>query len=177
MNELKIECFEYFITHLFKRNVLGISDFNKVKLMKLLFFFCLIEKSFLEVFDEFYAMPTGHVEADVKNAINKDKLTHYNIFDFSVSIKSDLPSISKFENSDNHYNQLIKNSIHKIPDEFLYADSNYLKEQCSHYSTWIRNYNYAIASGRYMYKISVEELKEEKFQYSHFFTEYYYERK
>lgn len=82
--KLKIQSFEYlfvqyvkwFIEEYFKsKNELPTiteieNNFSKLKLMKLLFFTCSVEANennngLLYIFDEWFAMPYGHVEKDV----------------------------------------------------------------------------------------------------------------
>lgn len=73
----KIDCFEYSIDKLIKwyQEVNGDSDgwksnFTKLKLIKLNFFLSAVnanegDEGLLDIFDNFYAMPYGHVESDI----------------------------------------------------------------------------------------------------------------
>jgi hypothetical protein len=64
------------------------NDFNKLKVIKLHFFASAINSknnSLLSVFDNFYAMPYGHVESDIYN--NWNNFTFYTIDTKKLTIK------------------------------------------------------------------------------------------
>jgi hypothetical protein len=94
--KLKIECFEYLFVqyvrwfieeHIKTKNELPTiseieNNFSKLKLMKLLFFTCAVEANkndngLLHIFDEWYAMPFGHVENDVYNNFDMVKILKF----------------------------------------------------------------------------------------------------
>lgn len=64
----------------------GINDLSKLKLIKLHFFACSTSDSALGIFNNFHALPYGHVESDVYQII--DQLNNFTITKSSLVIKS-----------------------------------------------------------------------------------------
>lgn len=91
MKTPKIELFEYCVFKLIEWSVQhkngfswgnfanGNNDFSKLKLIKLHFFLCTANISLLEIFDNFYAMPYGHVESNVYDALNNGQIERFQI--------------------------------------------------------------------------------------------------
>jgi len=102
----KTLAFEYFVYKLYEwyENAVGDvndNDFSTLKVLKLLFFCSAIdteeksEETLLDnPFDNFYAMPYGHVESDIYNSIRKDELKYFCI-DNKKTIQKETPDFSK----------------------------------------------------------------------------------
>jgi uncharacterized phage-associated protein len=100
-NEFKIRAFEYVVQGLanwFKecshisdnRSFNNNNDLNKLKILKLHFFVTAAksdDNQLLNVFNNFSAMPYGHVESDIYNAL--DSLERYDISNYRLTIKDD----------------------------------------------------------------------------------------
>ncbi len=81
MSEVKVKMFEYISHKLIEwytdeNSGSDTNDLSKLKVIKLHFFICAISskpgnKGLLEYFNNFYAMPFGHVESDIYNEINE----------------------------------------------------------------------------------------------------------
>lgn len=83
-SESKVEYFEYFVYRLVKDCGLEnfkSNDFRYLKINSLLFYSCAVNSDLLSVFDNWYALPYGHVEKDIyeyyKN--NKGKFSWFTI--------------------------------------------------------------------------------------------------
>lgn len=97
-NDLKIQGFEYLLFKLneWHKTVTGedSNDIGVLKSLKLLFFVSAVnssvenDKSLIDnLFDNFVAMPYGHVESDVYNDLKNDSHSNINITRYSSSIK------------------------------------------------------------------------------------------
>src|SRR6185295_7815705 len=99
----KLEYFEYTISKMIQwycqENAMStdtfsvVNDFSKLKVLKLHFFVCAINSSsnhMLEIFDSFYAMPYGHVESELYNAMNADELQRFSFTESSMQLKTDI---------------------------------------------------------------------------------------
>jgi hypothetical protein len=93
--DLKIKYFEYFIKGLieqskdfdeFKKN-----NYSQLKVMNLLFFSCSANTDLLRTFDNWWALPQGHVEQDIHNYMrdNKGKFSFFRITRFRIELGFD----------------------------------------------------------------------------------------
>src|SRR5690606_17938390 len=73
------------------------NDLSKLKVIKLHFFACSTDKESLRIFDQFYAMPFGHVESDVYNFLGE--LNDFYIDNRKLTINDPLKPISEGEES------------------------------------------------------------------------------
>jgi len=75
--DLKIKYFEYFVSHLIKQTKdyeeFKNNDFSILKVQKLLFLSCAVNVKLLDIFDNWYAMPYGHIEKDIYDYTRKNK--------------------------------------------------------------------------------------------------------
>lgn len=123
-NQQKIKAFEYLIQQLivwFKESKPGVdysTDFTKLKLTKLLFFTTAVNTSernqgLLEVFDNYWALPFGHVESDVYN--NLDITAYFDITKNGLTTKGELPA--NYFNEINEYIPLLEESLNCLKKE------------------------------------------------------------
>lgn len=129
---MKTLAFEYFVDKLYNwyGEVMGNvenNDFSTLKVLKLLFFCAAIEaeeqseNSLLdEPFDNFYALPYGHVESDIYNSIRKNELKYFFI-DNNKTILNKTPDFSDLSSTvktkiDSSFNQIIdiNNNLFKM---------------------------------------------------------------
>ncbi|TCK82913.1 hypothetical protein [Albibacterium bauzanense] len=83
---------EYYKTSVSYFNEHSFNDLSKLKVLKLHFFACSTEEEALNIFNEFHAMPYGHVESDVYSYLNtlkyfnvtNSKLEFVNINDWNI---------------------------------------------------------------------------------------------
>lgn len=96
--DVKKDCFEYsidkFIQWYKEENLDNVdgwnADFTKLKLIKLNFFLSAVNAGkesdgLLDVFDNYFAMPYGHVESDLYDHISA--LNKYNVTNTGISVK------------------------------------------------------------------------------------------
>lgn len=119
----KKQAFEYFVYQLQKWYIgkygsFENNDFSILKVLKLLFFCSAIEAekdkddTLLDIaFDNFYAMPYGHVESDVYNAIRGGELSFFKIDRDKTTLK-----LSNIE--DNNFTNLPSDIKIKIDSSF-----------------------------------------------------------
>jgi len=112
----KTQAFEYFVYQLQKWYIgkygsFENNDFSILKVLKLLFFCSAIEAekdkddTLLDIaFDNFYAMPYGHVESDVYNAIRGGELSFF-------KIDRDKTTLNSSNIDDNNFTNLSNNII------------------------------------------------------------------
>ena len=127
----KITSFEYILKSLLEWNILlkntEDNDFSILKSLKLLFFISAAKSSAKihsvlldDVFNHFVAMPFGHVESDVYNAIKEsDGQLNYFVIDNNCTKKRQDADISKLDLEIDH-------QAKKEIDEAI----GYLKEKC-----------------------------------------------
>ena len=173
MSELKNNHFEYLVDKLsrwYSKNqhipqadvYQGNNDLSKLKLLKLHFFVCAINSksnSLLEVFDNFVAMPYGHVELDLYNAINNNELKAFRI-------SSD--SLTKIGNIDFNINATVKIEIDKAVNdlqsenqELITADALDLVDLSHNWFSWQSMFGLARKENRYIQEIPQEIIKYE----------------
>lgn len=105
--DLKVKYFEYFVKKLVQESK-DLEDFKSrnysiVKTMKLLFFTVQAsieqdkENSLLNIFDNWYAAPYGHVEGDIDKYIkeNDGKFSFFRITRFGIDLGYDFSHKSK----------------------------------------------------------------------------------
>jgi uncharacterized phage-associated protein len=169
----KIQYFEYFLDKVY--NYLGKGDDNDlsiVKTQKLLFF---LASSFegenkdyplFKVFDNFYALPYGHVESDIYKAIKGEGdflLESFKIDRFGAK-RNDNSSINVIndlivDRLDSGFNELIEyNIIHK--------SSSYLVDLSHCHDSWIKNYRLALSLNKLSQFIPNNDLSTEKKYFS-----------
>lgn len=169
----KTLAFEYFVYKLYTcyENAVGNvddNDFSTLKVLKLLFFCSAIEaeeesKTTLldNPFDNFFAMPYGHVESDIYNSIRKDELKYFCI-DNKKTIKKENPD---FNDLSLDIKEKIDSSFKKIleENEELFKMSPLELVELSHlWYSWKYYYSKAKQAGSFSAKIPNHIIKSEE---------------
>ena len=162
-HQLKVNCFEFLMDELVKWvNESGGNpkrDLNLLKVVKLNFFVAAASSSendegLLSVFDEFYALPYGHVESDVYNIIKenpKASLNKYTIVPNGISWSND-----DIITIDDKYSNSIKSSIDKIKvidSDFVLRPAGYLVDLSHMWRSWKLMYSTAKSLNKHAIKI------------------------
>lgn len=182
----KIVAFEYvmwrLITQYCKKNPdisqeKALKSFDRIKAMKLLFFISAVEAEngndgLLGTFDKFYAMPYGHVEGDIYDAIVGDKLKYYSIKkkDEGFVIKKEFENIDinkEFEKIDinEDFKNKVETAIQQLElknEDILYKCQSFQLVDLSHeWYSWKLLYNPAKFENRKSFPIPPSKIKSE----------------
>ena len=139
------------------------NDLSMLKSLKLFFLLSTVnldkEDNLLNnVFDNYYAMPFGPVEQDVYNFF---KITPEIIDKESLKISNN-DEIGKYKN----IVDICIEKLKQINDKIITYSASQLVDLTHKYSSWITNYNKALANNSAKRKIPKEEIiKEEKFYF------------
>lgn len=150
------------------------NDLTKLKVLKLHFFITAVnahENRLIEVFDNFYAMPYGHVESDIYNQIGT--LKRFEISQWGLKIKENYIDIlsKSFEASpqDDDIKQDVDNSIYKlrsINNDLIKYSATDLVELSHNYFSWNCIYASALEQNKYSERIPSEMIiNENKYFY------------
>ena len=99
--DLKIKYFEHFVSRLVKQTAnldeFRKNDYSQVKVMKLLFFTCCTDTELLKVFDNWHALPYGHVEKDIHTYMkqNDGKFSFFRVTRFGIELGYEFDDKSK----------------------------------------------------------------------------------
>lgn len=162
MSKEKFEIFKMFVKFLDEKEFINIWNGDRLSSLvtnKLLFFFCLASKDYersnghpqsigmFQKFDNFWALPLGHVESDILDAINKNE------------ISKDLISCVNLTNEFNGYiNNVSLYLINKIPRIVKFSD--YEVVELSHrYRSWL--FTYRRNDNRRAFQINLSYLASE----------------
>lgn len=169
----KIIAFEYFVYQLnnwYKEAYGNVeeNDLSTLKVLKLLFFATAVgtnkdsENTLLDcVFDNFYAMPYGHVESDVYKSAKDKLMTNISLGHESSIVKNAQQIIDNIgedikEKIDNQINHL------KLINFELIKYSSFELVELSHkWYSWVKNYNKAKNNGFFSSYIPIEDIKSE----------------
>lgn len=169
----KIIAFEYFVYQLnnWYKEVYGNveeNDLSTLKVLKLLFFATAVgtnkdsENTLLDcVFDNFYAMPYGHVESDIYNSAKANLIKNIRL-EYESSVVLDAKQI--IENISEEIKQKIDNQIIQLKSinfELIKYSSFELVELSHKWYSWVKNYNRAKNDGKYSVNIPIEDIKSE----------------
>lgn len=170
----KGQAFEYFVYQLQKWYIgkygsFENNDFSILKVLKLLFFCSAIEAekdkddTLLDIaFDNFYAMPYGHVESDVYNAIRGGELSFFKIDRDKTTLKLSNIEDNNFTNLPSDIKTKIDSSFKKLLEknekvlEMLPLDLVLLSHL---WYSWRYYYNKAKEKGVYSEKIPNSVIK------------------
>lgn len=170
----KGQAFEYFVYQLQKWYIgkygsFENNDFSILKVLKLLFFCSAIEAekdkddTLLDIaFDNFYAIPYGHVESDVYNAIRGGELSFFKIDRDKTTLNSSNIDDNNFTNLPSNIKTKIDSSFKKLLEknekvlEMLPLDLVLLSHL---WYSWRYYYNKAKEKGVYSEKIPNSVIK------------------
>ncbi|MCT3949060.1 DUF4065 domain-containing protein [Elizabethkingia anophelis] len=165
--------FEYFVCqlHAWYKEACGDTkdnDLSILKVLKLLFFVSAVgtdknsQNSLIDdVFDNFCAMPYGHVESDIYTIAKEKKLSY-------ISIDTTKSKIISLDTILKEIGREVKIKIDKsikllkeINFDLIKFSSFELVELSHKWYSWVKNYNKAKSSGYYSFKIPKEDIKSE----------------
>lgn len=167
----KKNLFEYFLFKLIgwhcKNHGITLQEFNehstnnysKLKVIKLHFFTCSTTDEALDYYDNFYAMPYGHVESDVYTSLNE--LENFRIDNFKLTITNLNQEFSEVEDQKR---QLIEESVENLKNfniNIIDLSPFTLVELSHKWFSWQYTFNEARKEHFYSKKISSQLIKEE----------------
>lgn len=167
----KLIAFEYLVSKLidwFKElsNADYQDEFSKVKVLKLHFFVTAVSadqknKGLLSVFDNFYAMPYGHVESDIYS--NFDKLLKYDIRNSNIFLKSPTtPDLAELEEETKALIDDAIKELRKKNENLVLYDAFDLVELSHNWYSWQLTYSMARKEGKNSWQIPVSLIQNEK---------------
>lgn len=170
-HQLKADCFEFLMDELVEwvkeKGGNPKRDLNLLKIIKLNFFIAAassseISEGLLTVFDEFYALPYGHVESDVYNIIKGKSIARLNKYTI-VSNGINWSDVNIMSIEDN-YSNAIKSSIGKIRDidpDFVLRPAGYLVDLSHMWRSWKLMYSTAKSLNKHAIKIPTNLIQTE----------------
>lgn len=150
------------------------TEFTKLKLIKLLFFVAAIKTEngdLLDYFDNFWALPYGHVESDIYNSINDLK-----IFKITKEGIDDLEVPNNYFDDIEHIKLNLQNSLNEIKNanSNLIQYSAYQLVELSHkWYSWQSVFTLAKSINKQGLKIPVSMIRSEQKIYSLETADYY----
>lgn len=176
----KIEIFEYILFNFSlwyrdENSLTSDEDFNNnndlsiLKVIKLHYFlvsFNSKETNLLTFFDNFYAMPYGHVESDIYNNIHR--LVHFKVDNTKTTIRLGVnrQSFTLSESIASEIDLAIENLRGRHPN-LIKLDAKRLVDLSHKLLSWKTSYQSARASGRYSAKISSFLIRNDYTQLTH----------
>ncbi|HUW06936.1 MAG TPA: type II toxin-antitoxin system antitoxin SocA domain-containing protein [Williamwhitmania sp.] len=172
--EEKVYLFEYMIKSVVDKyktlnhveeNV-AFSVFSKLKLIKLNFFISAVntdekDNGLLDVFDNFYAMPYGHVESDVYNSIKEGELKFFNLTETSLNRKCIFETNSRFSKEESRIDDAIDSLLEKNSKFFDYTAFQ-LVELSHEWYSWRLVFDIAQKNGKFSSPIPPEIIQSEE---------------
>ncbi len=169
---LKIKAFEYVLFKLvewYKESVNSLeeNDISTLKALKLLFFVSSVntvkdsKDTLLDSpFNNFVAMPYGHVESEIYDSIKRGEITNIEI-DNSKTIIRDIDSVLEL---DSEIKQKIDTAIKKLKEanyKLIQLSSFELVELSHRWFSWKKNYQIALQKNIFSSPIAINEIKSE----------------
>ncbi|HIY76400.1 MAG TPA: DUF4065 domain-containing protein [Candidatus Sphingobacterium stercorigallinarum] len=173
----KIESFEYFLKGLVgwfcDFYTIDNADFNdhpqnnlsKLKVIKLHFFASSTSTDMLDLFDDFHAMPYGHVESEIYRSLSKLQFAEV------TNTKLVITDIKSFNEVSVGQSEVVDNSISTLKElnSQLISFSPFDLVELSHkWFSWRYNFEIAKKDGSFSRPISKELIKKEEKYYSLF---------
>jgi uncharacterized phage-associated protein len=165
----KIEYFEFFLEKLFQ-SCSNNNDFSIVKTQKLLYFLCNSIKDehdaypLFDIFNNFYALPYGHVEYDTYAATRDNNLKFFEVNRFGMIRKTTGLRISI---SSDDYTAKIDSAFDNLKKTSLpLKSSSYLVDLSHCHESWIVNYRLAQSENKLNHKIEKSALNSESKYFS-----------
>ncbi len=159
----KIDLFEYFLKELVEWfcDSYGIvredfnqhpsNDLSKLKVIKLHFFACSTDVQALQVFDDFRAMPYGHVESEVYASINK--LSYFEITNSKLIVQDDSAFTDFLPEGFNTIRSIIAN-LKDLNAKLIQASPFDLVELSHKWFSWKYTFNEAKKENSFSRKIN-----------------------
>lgn len=169
----KIVLFEYFLKKLVDWYCdyysIELNDFNdhsfnnlsKLKVIKLHFFVCSTSEEALNIFDDFHAMPYGHVESEVYNKLDSLKFCYVSN---SKLLITDIESFKKVMHPDQKIIDTAVQRLRGINPQLISLEPFELVELSHKWFSWRYNFQKARNEGVYSRSINNDLIiREEKF--------------
>ncbi|MGN7986465.1 MULTISPECIES: type II toxin-antitoxin system antitoxin SocA domain-containing protein [Pedobacter] len=142
------------------------NDLSKLKITKLLFFTCAASASsdqagLLSHFDNFYALPYGHVESDIQDKM--DMSVFFNISKTQLTYKT-AGRMYEAENLSLEIKEIIDHAIEKLKNinyNLIKLTAFELVDLSHMWQSWKSVFSLAQQNGRYSMKIPVEMIMAE----------------
>lgn len=173
MKDLKLNYFEYFLSVLLDKvdNAMN-NDFSILKVQKLLFLTVAIDSGknknnilINNIFDNFVAMPYGHVESDIYSAIRSDEFKFYSITSSKTLIKDSKQfdvEILELESTKKTSIDLAINTL-LLENKSLLNESPFNLVELSHqYRSWRKYFREANLRGVNSIQIPKQEIIDEE---------------
>lgn len=172
----KIRCFDYLVYRIITKNMsevpnvqqiketMQLKEFNKLKLLKLLFFVSTIRQDdgndLLDIFGNFYAMPYGPVESDVYNDLSE--MPHFVFEGNTLNIKDGVVDFN-FDDIRRARRDKIDKAINTLysKNSKIFSMPTFDLVELSHKAlAWKTIFESALRSGCQSKKMPVELIKE-----------------
>lgn len=140
-----------------------LNDLSKIKVIKLHFFACSTNERALDIFNNFHAMPYGHVESDVYSNLNN--LNYFTVDNTRLLMNVDIDQI----NINDIDLEVIDFMVENLKNENcnLISFKPFELVDLSHrWFSWDFSFREARISGSYSRQISPSLIKQEVKQYS-----------
>ena len=167
--DLKIKYFEYFVYQLLLKKEIN-NSFNNFKVIKLLFLTCCSSitkdsSGLLDIFDNWFAAPYGHLEKDLEIYIKEKKgeFSFFKLDRFGITLKENY-NTNKIEEFPIVFNSL-KVLLEKNKN-ILNNSGSYLIDLSMEHKSWVDNYRIALSENKYWQSIPKEEILNENHYYS-----------
>ena len=170
--EEKRPYFEYLVKLLIKwhREKTGLeqNDLSTLKVLKLLFFVSAIDSSpdsnntlVDDPFNNFYAMPYGHVESDIYDLIKKKALVEVSVTNKDSVILNEDPTVDLDNEIKFQLDKSLKNLKETNPNIIL-ASSFELVDLSHSWYSWQYFHSKALQNGSYSHRIDSNSIKAEE---------------
>ena len=143
------------------------NDISTLKALKLLFFVSSVntvrdsQNTLLDTpSDKFVAMPYGHVESEIYDAIKSGQITNIEI-DKSKTIINDSEAILELADDMKKRIDVAVQDLKKVNYSIINFTSFELVELSHQWFSWKKNYQKALENNVFMYQILANEIKSE----------------
>ena len=173
---MKIALFEYFLKHLVEWYCdyynIEVQQFNthhnnnlsKIKIIKLHFFATSTDDDALDIFNDFHALPYGHVESFVYDHLND--LMHFEVDNISLTLRSELNQIQGHSAEHNVIIDRMVENLKNLNLDLIALEPFDLVEISHRWFSWNFTFQEARKMGLYSRAISPSLIKQEVKHYS-----------
>ena len=170
VNSIKFKSFEYLVLRFIEWDKeLNIQStyqysFSKLKVTKILFFVSAVNatptsKGLLDIFDNFWAMPFGHVESDIYDSLNESNLFHIS----KEGLKTkDADIHGYFDGIDVAKLNLAYQTLKKKNPQLINLHAFDLVELSHAWQSWKIIFNLAKSQGKLSLKIPINLIQSER---------------
>lgn len=174
---MKVSLFEYFLKHLVdwyceyygiefhEFNGHNKNNLSKIKIIKLHFFAASTEDEALDIFDNFHALPYGHVESTIYDNLNN--LNHFSVDNSCLQILSARDQIIGGSVENNAIIDRMVGKLRSINNDLIALEPFGLVEISHRWFSWNYTFQEARKSGSYSKAINPNLIKQEDKYYSY----------